>query len=291
MSQIRYYSMRRLAPYQGTVQVTEMPGFRAISSDAVTWRVQFLNQRSRFISHAVWRADGSGNLIETHRTGELIEALQNHPPFPFPPADNLELWLLDAKQHRPLAIVASTLGHITPPRAMNTLWQSAFADDDGFTAPSLSMGAGAEASTSHIPHQEILIRCVQKAAGPLDRMQWFRRERDGSGAGLHGNRLDGAHVGRKLEPDDFPELLLRETWENEREKNLVHDYHDWQAPRLLTHRDLSRATRDRLERAACRQAGKLYPLRHVLPEIINRDLLNVAFVEAVIRRSTEADHP
>jgi hypothetical protein len=31
---------------------------------------------------------------------------------------------------------------------------------------------------------------------------------------------------------------------------------------------------------------KLYNVRHFLPEIINRDLLNVAFVEAVIRRST-----
>jgi hypothetical protein len=31
---------------------------------------------------------------------------------------------------------------------------------------------------------------------------------------------------------------------------------------------------------------KLYKVRHFLPEIINRDLLNVAFVEAVIRRST-----
>ena len=59
----------------------------------------------------------------------------------------------------------------------------------------------------------------------------------------------------------------------------------WQAPKLLTHRDLRPATRDRLERAACRQAEKLYQARHFLPEIINRDLLNVAFVEAVIRRS------
>ncbi len=285
MSQTRYYSMRRLSPYQGTVQVAEMPGFRAISSDGLTWRVQFLNQRSRFTSQAVWRADGSGNLIETRHTGELIQALQNHPPLPFPPADNLELWLLDAKQRRPLAILASTLGHITPPRAINAVWLAALAGDDAFTAPSLSTDGRGRTSTSHIAHHEILNRCVQKAAGPLDRAQWFRRAGDGSGTGLHGNRLDAAQVGRKLQRDAFPELLLREEWEDEREKNLVRDYHDWQAPRLLTHRDLSHSTRDRLEHAACRQAEKLYPLRHVLPEIVNRDLLNVAFVEAVIRRS------
>ena len=198
----------------------------------------------------------------------------------------MELWLLDARLQRPLAILASTLGRITPPRAVDTMWCAALAGDDGFVAPSLSTSAHGVASTSHIPHYEILNRCVQKAAGPLDRAQWFRRESDGSGTGMHGNRLDPARVGRKLQRDAFPELLLREEWEDEREKNLVHDYHDWHAPRLLTHRNLSHATRDRLEHAACRQAEKLYQLRHVLPEIINRDLLNIAFVEAVIRRST-----
>jgi hypothetical protein len=286
MSQARYYSMRRLSPYQGTVQVAELPGFRAISSDGVTWRVQFLNQRSRVAGYALWRADGSGNLIETRHTAELIQALQDRPPLPFPPADNLELWLLDAKQQRPLAILASTLGRITPPRAVDTVWHAALAGDDAFMAPSLSAAGRGAAATTHIPHHEVLNRCVQKAAGPLDRSQWFRRASDGSGTGLHGNRIDATQVGRKLQRDAFPELLVREAWENEREQNLVHDYHDWQAPRLLTHRDLSRATRDRLERAACRQAEKLYELRHVLPEIINRDLLDVAFVEAVIRRST-----
>jgi hypothetical protein len=131
----------------------------------------------------------------------------------------------------------------------------------------------------------VLSRCIQKAAGPLERAQWFRREHDGSGTGLHGNRLESAHVGRQLSHEAFPELLLRESWEAGPEQMLVGDYHDWQAPYLLTHTTLPRSTRERLERSACRQAEKLYKVRHFLPEIINRDLLNVAFVEAVIRRS------
>ena len=285
MNDARYYSMRRLSPYQGTVQVAETTGFRAITSDGMTWRVQFLNQRSRLSSHAVWRADGSGNLAETERTREFIAAMQNHPPFPFMPADNIELWLLDAKQHRPLAILTSTLERIAPPRVADSVWHAALAGDDSFMAPSLSSGAGRGDPVSHIPHREVLNRCVQKAAGPLERAQWFRRASDGSGTGLHGSRLDPGQIGRQLERKAFPELLLREEWEDEREKKLVHDYHDWQAPNLLTHRHLARATRDRLERAACRQAEKLYKVRHFLPEIVNTDLLNVAFVEAVIRRS------
>ena len=286
MSAARYYSMRRFSPYQGTVQVVETAGFRAMSSDGLTWRVQFLKQRTRLSSYALWRADGSGNLIETGRTSEFIGALRNHPPFPFSPTDNLELWLLDVKQHRPLAILASTLSHINPPRAVDSVWHAALEGDDSFVAPSLSAVGSQGVSPSPISHCEVLSRCVQKAAGPLDRAQWFRREQDGSGTGLHGNRLDAAQVGRKLERDEFPELLLRQEWDDAREKNLVHDYHDWQAPNLLTHRNLTHATRDRLEHAACRQAEKLYKIRHFLPEIVNTDLLNVAFVEAVIRRST-----
>jgi hypothetical protein len=285
MTAPRYYSMRRLSPYQGTVQITELPDFRAVTSDGIAWRVQFLNQRSRVTGHAVWRADGGGNLIETPHTSGLIQALQNHPPFPFPSQDNLELWLLDAREQKPLAILASTLGRIRPPRSVDTRWHATLAEDDSFVAPSLAPENGA-VSTSYIQHSEVLSRCVQKAAGPLERAQWFRREDDGSGTGLHGCRLDAAQVGRKLGREAFPELLLREQWEVEREQKLVSDYHDWQAPNLLTHTWLSHATRDRLERAACRQAEKLYKIRHFLPEIVNRDLLNVAFVEAVIRRST-----
>lgn len=285
MSAVRYYSMRRLSPYQGTVQIVELPDFRAVTSDGIAWRVQFLNQRSRVTGHAVWRADGSGNLIETVYTSSLVRALQNHPPFPFPAQDNLELWLLDAREQQPLALLTSTLGHINPPRSVDTRWHATLAEDDSFNAPSLAPENGA-VSTSHIPHSQVLSRCVQKAAGPLERAQWFRRADDGSGTGLHGNRLDAAQVGRRLECDAFPELLLRERWEMEPEQKLVSDYHDWQAPNLLTHARLSHPTRDRLEHAACRQAEKLYKVRHFLPEIVNRDLLNVAFVEAVIRRST-----
>ena len=287
MNAARYYSMRRFSPYQGTAQITELPNFRAVTSDGSAWRVQFLNQRSRLSGHAVWRADGGGNLIETAHTSELIQALQQHPPFPFPPRDNLELWLLDAKEQKPLAILTSTLGHIKPPRFIDTRWHATLAEDDSFVAPSLASGTAA-VSMSHIPHSQVLSRCVQKAAGPLERAQWFRREDNGAGTGLHGCRLEAGQVGRKFGHDAFPELLLREKWEVEQERNLVSHYHDWQAPYLLTHSKLARSTRDRLERAACRQAEKLYKVRHFLPEIVNRDLLNVAFVEAVIRRSTAA---
>lgn len=285
MSVTNYYSLRCLSPYQGTVQVVETTGCRAMSSDGVTWRVQFLNLRSRVSGYALWRADGTGNLIETDRTRSFIEALQNHPTLPFPFLDKLELWLLDAKEQKPLAILASTLSCITPPRDANTVWQVALAGDESFVAPCLRSHNPQPAAVSPISHYAVLSRCVQKAAGPHERAQWFRRDSAGNGIGLTGCRIDASQRGRELQPNVFPELLLREDWETEMEGELVRDYHDWHAPNLLTHGDITHATRDRLERAACRQAEKLYKVRHLLPETINTGLLKVALVEAVIRRS------
>lgn len=281
MSAIRYYGLRRLSPYQGTVQVVECPGFRAMSADGLRWRVQFLNQRTRFSSYGVWRADGQGSLIETERTQPIIRALRERPPLPFPLADTLELWLLDAHDHLPLALLAATLPERAPAQAVALQWRAALAGDDGFRAPSL----GTEHQVSHMPHRSVLDRCVQRAAGPRPQAQWFRRDADGGGEGLGRPGVESALAGRRLDRPDFPELLLREQWGSEQERSLVRDYHEWHACNLLTHTGLSRATRAALERAACRQAAKLFRVRHLLPEVVDTEAMRVALVEAVIRQS------
>lgn len=277
----RYYSLRRLSPYQGTVQVVECPGFRAMTADGVRWRVQFLNQRTRFSSYGIWRADGHGNLIETERTRPIVQALLARPPLPFPLADRLELWLLDARDRMPLALLASTLAEREPPQAVALGWRAALGGDDEFCAPSLSR----DGETSHIPHRSVLDRCVQRAAGSRPQAQWFRRLADGAGEGLDAPARGEGVTPRRLERECFPELLLREMWESERETALVRDYHDWHAASLLTHTDLSRATREALERAACRHSMKLFRVRYLLPETVNAELLRVAMVEALIRQS------
>lgn len=275
----RYYGMRRLSPYQGTVQVVDIPGFRAMSADGERWRVQFLNPRSRFASHGIWRRDGGGTLIDTPRTHAIVEALRDHPPLPFALADALELWLLDASDGLPLALLATTLPERSPGRVPHARWQAALAGDPSFVATSLGVGA------SPIAHESVLTRCVQKAAGARPSAQWFRRGADGAGEGLpaQGGRNDRA--ARHIDAERFPELLLRHDWPSEAERALVQDYHDWHSPFLLTHTNLKRTTRDRLERAACKHAARLYRVRHLLPEMLNPDLLKVAFVEAVVRRS------
>lgn len=279
MTGARYFSLRRLSPYQGTVQVVDCPGFRAMSADGLRWRVQFLNQRTRFSSYGVWRADGQGSLIETERTQPIVRALRNRPPLPFPLADRLELWLLDARERMPLALLASTLPERTPAQAMALHWRAALAGDDGFRSPSLG-----GADPMHMPHRSVLDRCVQRAAGARPQAQWFRRTEDG-GEGLERPGLDSELNARRLGRADFPELLLRTDWGSDQERDLVRDYHDWHAPNLLTHTDLSRPTRAALERAASRQAPKLFRVRYLLPEVVDSELLRVAMVEAVIRQS------
>lgn len=283
MNGASYYSLRRLSPYQGTVQVAEMPGLRAMSADGVTWQVQLQNQGTRYSAREIWRADGRGTLIETEFTRDFLRALEQHPPLPFPLADRLELWLLDAAEAMPLAILASALPHMAPPRLTRVDWQAALKGDEGFHAmryASLNPGTGAA------PYHEVLESRIRETAGPRPRAQWFRRDEDGGGEGCNGFDLDPALEGRRLGRERFPELLLRERWDNRGDSYLVRDYHDRHAVRLLTHSRLARLTRDRLERAACRQAEQLYQVRHLLPEIVNAELVQVAMVEAVIRRST-----
>lgn len=281
MTLTRYYSLRRLSPYQGTVQVVECPGFRAMSADGVRWRVQFLNQRTRFSSYGIWRADGQGSLIQTERTRPIIAALRDRPSLPFPLADRLELWLLDARERLPLALLTSTLPERAPAQATVLQWRAALGGDDSFRARSLSN----DDSVSHMPHRSVLERCVQRAAGSRPQAQWFRRRDDRGGDGLAHPGLDPALVERRLGRHAFPDLLLRTDWDSPQERDLVRDYHDWHAASLLTHTDLPQATRAALERAACRQAPRLFRVRYLLPEIIETELVEVAMVEAVIRQS------
>lgn len=277
----RYYSLRRLSPYQGTVQVAECPGFRAMTADGVRWRVQFLNQRTRLSSYGVWRADGHGSLIETERTQPIIRALQERPPLPFPLGDRLELWLLDGEQQLPLALLTSTLVGRNTPAVTVPRWRAALSGDESFHAPSL----GEKSMTSAIAHCAVLDRCVQNAAGGQPQAQWFARTAEGDGQGLPTSGLDEALSHRRLMAAQFPELLLRAEWGSEREQALVREYHEWHAASLLTHTDLTRATRTALEQAACRRADKLFQVRYLLPEVIDEETVRVALVEAVIRQS------
>lgn len=288
MGSIIYYSLRSLSPYQGTIQVVETDGFRALSRDGETWRIRLRSSKGRRAVHVTWR-EQDVDLIEIEQAQAGFELLRNRPNTPFPRRDFVELWLLDAETLLPLALLRSLVPELEPTRVTEAVWLAGYRDDESFYAPSLAAaGLLSTDKKTHIAHAEVLSRCVRAAAGSIPRAQWFRREPDGSGSGLDGLNLSASLKGRSLDARQFTELLVREVWPIESHERLVRDYHDWQAPYLLTHSDLAKNTRERLEIAACHQAERLYDVRHLLPEVVNKERVDAAMVEAVIRRTAVA---
>ncbi len=117
---VKTYSRRLLAPFHGMLQVVEVHGGAAETSDGRQWKLYVADEA--IVSHTglseiqygSWTANCGrararvrgtccSNLIE--ETGErLITALESHAArVPFPARDFHELWLLDAGGGMPLA--------------------------------------------------------------------------------------------------------------------------------------------------------------------------------------------
>jgi hypothetical protein len=131
-----------------------------------------------------------------------------------------------------------------------------------------------------IPHRDQLESQINVASRPMPAAQWFERLDDGCGRGIDGLRLRDDEPGRILSADDFPELLISENWDDAIHAGLVADYHDWYAAPLLAHQNISAKTRQRLERAACKRPTSLLSNYPLIPEVIDRDAMDVALVSA-----------
>lgn len=280
MEKPQYYSLRQMLPYQGTVQVIELSGFRAFSENGQQWHVQYQGQ-GRSV-YGFWSADGDNTVLEIPQTEAFINALRKHPPIPFPPADNLELWLLDKHEQLPLALLATAIPDRAPPRLDEVSWHPAVSHEH-FVSGNMPLDKNNEPA---YPHAEVLRRCIHAEAGSMPRAQWFYRDESGDGRGDVGCRLDNETEGRELARTFFPELLLREHgWEDEHISELIQEYHEWLAPRLLTHDTLIESTRAWLEKAARRQAAMVYRLRNVLPAIANDEDFKITLVQGKIESS------
>jgi hypothetical protein len=279
--------------------VVEVTGARAISPNGERWQVELLSEAAvrqplwadigpasrerRFFTYGLWsRAAGLRRLPVNPMLGDqsghpslapLITALQGCPPLPFPRDDLLELWLLGSDDGQPLALVMALVPSAPPALPYPPGWRVGRAEP-------------AAAASGLDPHAVAAIEAqVHRAAGSPARAQWFLRDEAGAGTGLEGFPLGGGEEGQTLPREAFPELLLREAWDQPRERELVARLIAWQAPRLLTLPGLSRATRERLEPLAARQPLALYPLRRLLPEVIDRAVVEAALVRAVLQAS------
>jgi len=303
------YSLRRVNPFEGVVQVLELDAARAVSRDGIEWEIQIeaegpagawgsLNAGStvrRFVRFGVWSLQrglwrvplgptfDAGEMLE--ESERLIDALQaSLGDLPYPPADRFELWLLDA-QSRPLALLATTDEPERVPDLRPEPWQAARLADHDFHSGALADepvdAGGADNPRRHPAAVEGLIR---RAAGHALVQQWFERRADGSGRGL-AHRAPPALAGRELTAGQFPELPWRDRWDDPGDAALMADYVAWSAPRLLTLHSLSDRTRARLEAQARQQALAVDALFQLYPRILDRGLVEAARVEARLRHA------
>lgn len=276
-----YYSVRQLNPYRGATQVVDMGDARAYSFDGERWQIRCRNQFGQHWTLGVWSNDESRLAVDTDATRALLEALKCRPALPFSCDDRLELWLLDKKQMRPLALLRSARDSEVPPPVADREWRAFMLEDNRFTAPSLlESDAKRPAKAWPVRHRDVLERLVNSAARPLPAVQWFRRDEAGGGIGLSGGRLDPEMQGRTLNHSEFPELIVRERWDNDADRLLVEEYHEWNAALLLTHCTLSQLTRARLERSACAQPDRLLHIYRLIPEFVDRNRIEIALVQA-----------
>ncbi len=275
-----YYGVRRLGPYLGVIQVIDVGDACAYSTNGRSWRIRQQTASGRF-RWAVAQISGTDtDPVRITNAAHLVEALENHPPVPFPIRDCYELWLLRHDDRAPLAMLGTRYRAEEIETVRDPHWHAFATADSGFVSPTLQAKEAVSKRRRHPTHRDQLENAVNMASRPLPAAQWFERQADGSGIGLDGLRLQEHETGRHLPGEDFPELLVSEHWEDTDVSGLIDDYHNWCAGALLAHQNLSIQTRERLERAAClRPAGLLdaYPL---IPEILDQDAIDVALVSA-----------
>lgn len=275
---IRTYARRRVNPYRGVVHILDLGEATAQTHDGLTWHLRAEDGQGLMRPVGVW-VEGEGVRAGTRIPAELIEALQQHPPLPFRLADRMELWLLDKERGLPLALLASELPSRFRHERIEPEWHPFALSYTAFRSAALARREESS-GTADSRHRDWLARTVNGAARPYPAAQWFQRQPDGAGEGRSGLRLEAVWQQRTLTAQDFPELLVRASWNNLLEQSVIKEYHTWLAPLLLLLPDLSDATREWLEAAACRHPAWLARVHRLIPRVLDRARLNAALVAA-----------
>ncbi|MFW2374322.1 MAG: hypothetical protein ACN4GM_14445 [Gammaproteobacteria bacterium] len=297
----QHYSIRQLSPFKGSIHIVSLPYARALTNDGINWQIQVsceVHQQQwninndpgiqrRYIFYGFWTESGGISRIpldpsldvpdESYVEELLVGAIQLAlPELPFTAADHYELWLLDNCHNLPIALLRSA----TDPHQLDQIdihrWRASDQAGHNFNPQQ------AACNTDPVLKLQSLINddtcCPPRA-------QWFLRENDGSGLGLQGQNLDSALVHRRLIRQQFPELLIKENWQEPFSRMLAEDYHHWLSPSLLTLSHISLATRQRLEDAAVNRALDVSRRYKLYPTITRSAWLNRILVETKLRKS------
>lgn len=277
---IPYYGVRRLGPYLGVIQVIDVGDACAYSTNGHAWRIRQQTTSGRFRWGATLVSDENLNEVRIVNADNLLDALRNRPPVPFPIRDRFELWLLNSTSRKPLALLKTCYLKSDISAVKDPHWRPFQMADTGFISSTLEQLRSTTRFGSVIPHSDQLERQINMASRPKPVAQWIERLADGSGTGMAGLRVDNSAVGRHFAAEEFPELLVSDDWDDEAEQGLVNDYHHWQAAWLLAHQNLTRQTRAQLEQAACQRPQSLLSAYTLIPEIIDQAAIKIALVSA-----------
>ena len=282
------YALRRLNPFLGVVQVVETPSGRASSSNGLVWDIQILTQ-----GPAGWGSLGAANRgkawcrygLWSERDGlaqrspavhskdrqlrkdseHLIEqVLRNLDRLPYALADLRELWLLDAEQQKPLALLHAMLPNASPPRPEPHYWRGC-------------LGQQGVAGQRRFPGTAELESQVKTRAGFNINRAWvsWNPERTTLVAG------DSS----LMQDDEFPAFGIREDWPDREDQQRVQRYIDWAAPAFLTLPYLNDSQRTRLESSLSDQAVSIEYHWRLYPKILDKNKLIAARVKAGLQEN------
>jgi hypothetical protein len=299
------FSLRRLNPFNGILQVFTIGNARALSSTGINWEIQILSDTpqglwanipfagQQFYRFGIWSRTQGLRQVPLHplfntrgmlqAAEQIIERLTprlDRLPFPF--ADPYELWLLDEDTGLPVALLESARNHQLMGSKDVRRWIAAERGDFRFVSAHLD-SRGLPVNDGHNPrvHASVLEALVRRRGGQSPRRGWFLQQADGDRIALEHRHTD-------LALGAFPELPLTLEWEDDDDLALIEDYLAWKAPQLLLLPDLSPSLRQRLERLAVKHAEQIERFWRLYPEIHNKRLLNTARVEARIRSSNQS---
>ena len=287
------YALRRLNPFLGVLQIVETPAGRASSSNGLVWDIQVLTQSpaewgsldskdrgKAWYRYGLWsERDGlvhrplaaQNQDRKLERSSEfLIEQVRaNRYRLPFALADRRELWLLDAEQQQPLALLHAIRPGASPPRPEPRYWSG-------------SLGQRGVAGQRRFPDIAALESQVKSRAGFNINRAWITWNAD------HTSVTDGDE--RWKQQAVFSAFGIREDWPDNQQQDCVRRYIDWAAPALLTLPYLSDAERDRLESCLSNQAVSIEYHWRLYPKAIDSNKITAARVQAELQvNSTEAN--
>jgi hypothetical protein len=298
---VECYAQRLLNPFRGTMHTIKYEAAEAVTLDGVHWDIYVTNDflleglsvnrwtQVTDIRFGTWSAEKgltrgpiypSDDFIRMEEMGAIVYQYltQVHRNLPFPFRDRYELWLLDADQ-RPLALLHSVVEEGEIDLEISPQWRAGYIAQERFLSAAASRLRREETRAA-----DCLTEHVNTRAGKRPGAQWFRRERDRSGSGLQGIDIPVSLAGRQLPADAFPETLIASP-EDEAHRQVVEDFHAWQAPWLLTLPELDRSTRAALEDHARRQASLVEKFYRLYPDIVDEKGLKAALVEAILSRA------